>query len=93
MVAQYDSQEHALYAKAREADSLQKKQVQVVDKLQEDLEQLKKRNAIKLKVSLSIDTTTEMYHTLCMQLIPTSILQCSPALYLAIDNVHLKFNM
>ena len=40
-----------MYSKAREAESLRRKQVQVVDKLQEDLEQLKQRNAVKLKVS------------------------------------------
>ena len=51
VVNQYEAREHGLYSKAREAESLRRKQVQVVDKLQEDLEQLKQRNAVKLKVS------------------------------------------
>ena len=51
VVNQYDAREHALYSKAREAESLRRKQVQVVDKLQDDLEQLKQCNAVKLKVS------------------------------------------
>lgn len=52
VVNQYEAHEHALYSKAREAEGVRRKQVQVVEKLQEDLEHLKQRNAIKLKVSI-----------------------------------------
>ena len=51
VVNQYETREHGLYSQSREAESLRRKEVQVVDKLQEDLEQLKQRNAVKLKVS------------------------------------------
>ena len=51
VVSQYEAREHSLYSKAREAEGVRRKQVQVVEKLQEDLEQLKQRNAVKLKVS------------------------------------------
>ena len=51
MVNQYEAREHSLYSKAREAEGVRRKQVQVVEKLQEDLEHLKQRNAVKLKVS------------------------------------------
>ena len=52
VVSQYETHEHVLYSKAREAENVRRKQVQLVEKLQEDLEHLKQRNAIKLKVSV-----------------------------------------
>ena len=51
VVSQYEAKEHTLYSKAREAEGVRRKQVQLVEKLQEDLEHLKQRNAMKLKVS------------------------------------------
>lgn len=51
VVSHYEAKEHTLYSKAREAEGVRRKQVQLVEKLQEDLEHLKQRNAMKLKVS------------------------------------------
>lgn len=46
----YDSVEHNLFSEARKADTQIKQQTQTVSKLQNELENLKKANARKLKV-------------------------------------------
>ena len=52
-ISHQDSIEHSLYSKARDAESLRKKQVQIVEKLQNDLDILKRNNARKLKVYIT----------------------------------------
>ena len=51
LVTHYDQIEHKLFSGAREAEAQRKKQSQVVQKMQNDLEQLKRENAKRLKVS------------------------------------------
>ena len=70
MVSQYEAKEHTLYSKAREAEGVRRKQVQLVEKLQEDLEHLKQRNAMKLKVSGCSEFASCMWNTWKCMYIP-----------------------
>lgn len=58
-ISHQDSIEHSLYSRARDAESLRKKQVQIVEKLQNDLDILKRNNARKLKEAAVAAQKTE----------------------------------
>ena len=51
VVTQCDSHEHDLYSQAKVADSQRKKQTQVVQDMNKELELLKQTNARRLKVN------------------------------------------
>ena len=53
-VANQDQKEHSLYSSAKDAESLRKKQAQLVEALHNDLKSLKIENSRKLKVSIII---------------------------------------
>ena len=54
LVTHYDHVEHKLFSDAREAEAQRKKQSQVVIKMQDELEQLKRDNAKRLKVRMAL---------------------------------------
>ena len=60
-----DSQEHSIYAQVKEAEVTRRKQETVVDKLQGDLDALKRENAKRLKVCvLLLDSPTHVKDTM-----------------------------
>ena len=50
LVSHYDQVEHKLFSEAKEAEGQRKKQSQIVQKMHDELEQLKRDNAKRLKV-------------------------------------------
>jgi hypothetical protein len=57
LVSRYDNIEHSLFSRARETDSLIKRQNQTLSKLHNELEMLKKANAKKIKeISLTAES-------------------------------------
>ena len=54
LVTHYDQVEHKLFSEAKEAEAQRKKQSQIVQKMHDELEQLKRDNAKRLKVRWNI---------------------------------------
>ena len=91
VVSRADQQEHKIYTQVKEAEAERRKQETIIDKLQEDLDALKRENSKKLKVSMPVRRT---YMSICISIVSstkytqcifgyvqTMILICPPLLY------------